>query len=348
MKRSLKSFGFFCVLVLCILTVPTIIFAADNPVKVVHVALGNYGDHWVQLVSGAREMAKALSVDLTTLDAQMSSNKQVQMLDNAINMKPDAIFIDHGEGTALKPGIQKAMNMGIPVIIFDVIVDVDVTSEISQDDYMLAYMSLSKLAQDINGEGNIVVVTLSGVAPLERRMRVLPLILERYQKIKVIQQIAPTFGSAVITETMSLMEAVLRAHAGEISAVWAPYDQLSIGALNAIKQQNLTIPVYGVDVSPYDLSLMAEEGSNWKATAACDPSEIGRVAIRIAYLAATGQKEAIPRYAIIPPALITQEDARKINLEAGEYLTKELVPEWGDSGIAWTPELRDLVNKSKE
>ncbi len=37
MKRSLKSFGFFCVLVLCILTVPTIIFAADNPVKVVHV-----------------------------------------------------------------------------------------------------------------------------------------------------------------------------------------------------------------------------------------------------------------------------------------------------------------------
>ena len=78
-----------------------------------------------------------------------------------------------------------------------------------------------------------------------------------------------------------------------------PYDQLSIGALNAIKQQNLAIPVYGVDVSPYDLSLMAEEGSNWKATAACDPSEIGRVAIRIAYLAATGQEEAIPRLSLI-------------------------------------------------
>lgn len=322
----------------------TLVFSEDS-VEVVHVALGNYGDHWVQLVSGAQEMAQKLGIELTVLDAQMSNNRQVQMLDNAITMRPDAIFIDHGEGSALAPGIQRAMNLGIPVIIFDVIVDVEVTSEISQDDYMLAYLSLSKLAQDLNGKGNIVVVTLSGVAPLERRMMVLPLILARYPQLKVLDQITPTFGSAVISTTMSQMEAILKAYPNQIDAIWAPYDQLSIGALQAIKQASLSIPIYGVDVSPYDLSLMAAPDSNWKATAAVDPAEIGRVAMRISYLAATEQYESIPRYAILPPVLITQEIARKVDLDKGEYLTGEILPGWGESDVAWTEEMKELVGK---
>jgi len=91
---------------------------------------------------------------------------------------------------------------------------------------------------------------------------------------------------------------------------------------------------------------MAKPGSVWKATAACDPSEVGKVAIRMAYLATTGKKELIPRQAIISAALITQEVARSLDLVAGEYITKELVPAWGDSGIAWTPEMRKLVQEN--
>ena len=335
MKRFLRLIVLVCVFLLLTVT----LCAASSPIKVVHVALGNYGDHWVQLVSGAKSMASQLGIELTVLDAQMSAAKQVQMLENAISMKPDAIFIDHGEGASMKPAMQKAMELGIPVIIFDVITDIEVTSEISQDDYMLGYMSLSKLAEDINGVGNIVIVTLSGCAPLERRMRVLALILERFPGIKVVQQIAPSFSSAVLSDTITRMQAVLKAP-GKIDAVWAPYDQLTIGSMKAIEESGKDIPVYGVDVSSYDLALMSKPGSIWKATAACDPSEIGKIAMRISYLAATGKKELIPRQVIIPAALITQEVARKLNLEAGEYITKELVPAWGDSGIAWTPEMQ--------
>lgn len=341
MKRFLR----ITVLVSVFLLLTVALCAASSPIKVVHVALGNYGDHWVQLVSGGKWMANQLGIELTVLDAQMSTAKQVQMLENAISMKPDAIFIDHGEGAAMKPAMQKAMGLGIPVIIFDVITDIEVTSEISQDDYMLGYRSLSKLAEDINGTGNFVIVTLSGVAPLERRMRILDLILKRFPGMKVVQQTAPSFGSAVISDTMSRMEAILKTP-GKIDAVWAPYDQISIGSMKAIEEAGKDIPVYGVDVSSYDLELMAKPGSVWKATAACDPSEIAKIAMRIAYLATTGQKELIPRQVIIPAALITQEIARSLNLKAGEYITKELVPAWGDSGIAWTPEMRKLVQEN--
>ncbi|MDI7246779.1 MAG: substrate-binding domain-containing protein [Bacillota bacterium] len=320
-------------------------FAAEKNVKVVHVALGNYGDHWVQLVNGAKSMAQDLGrVDLVTLEAQLSVEKQVQLLENATTMKPDVIFVDHGAGEALTPGIERAMKAGIKVVIFDVLTTAEVICDISQDDYMLAYLSLNRMAQDLGGKGNIVVIARAGSAPMERRKRILPLILDRYKGLKVVAEFSPEIGK-IIPSTIANMESVLLAHPkpDSIQAVWAPYDQYAVGACQAIKPSGRDISVYSIDVSPHDLELMRAPGSVWRATAACDPTEIGRVAIRVAYLAATGQK--VPQYIQIPAVLITQEDARA--LAPGQYLTKEIVPLWGDTGIAWTSELRAMVGKKK-
>lgn len=312
--------------------------------KFIHVALGNYGDHWVQLVKGVQEAAAAFgNVEVITMDAQLDRARQVQLLENAITMKPEVIFLDHGTGEAMVPGVKKAMQAGIKVILFDVVVPgVEVTCDIAQDDYMLAYHSLQKMAQDIGGKGNIVVVSTSGSAPIERRKRILPLILDRYPGIKVVAEFGKT-GANVVPQTVEMMDSVLTAHPGknDIHAIWAPFDQWAIGCLTAVQQRGRAIPIYSVDVSPYDLELMRKPGSMWKATAACDPSEIGRVAIRVAQLALTGQP--VPRYVIIPSALVTQEAARQ--LRAGEFVTKDVVPEWGDSGIAWTDELRAMLKK---
>lgn len=328
------------------LCVSTASFAAAKNVKVVHVALGNYGDHWVQLVNGAKSMAQELGcVDLITLEGQLSVERQVQLLENAITMKPDVIFVDHGAGEALTPGIERAMKAGIKVVIFDVITPAEVTCDISQDDYMLAYLSLNKMAQDLGGKGNIVVIARAGSAPMERRKRMLPLILDRYKGLKVVAEFSPEIGK-VVPSTIANMESVLLAHPkpDSIQAVWAPYDQYAVGACQAIKASGRDISVYSIDVSPHDLELMRAPGSVWRATAACDPTEIGRVAIRVAYLAATGQK--VPRYIQIPAVLITQEQARA--LAPGKYLTKDIVPEWGDTGIAWTSEMRAMVEKNKK
>lgn len=342
-RKILVSLCVFCIISL-VLAIGVGAASEAKKVKFIHVAMGNYGDHWVQVVKGIREAADAFgNVEVTTMDAQMDRAKQVQLLENAITMKPDVIFLDHGAGEAMVPGVKKAVNEGIKVILFDVVVPgADVTCDIAQDDYMLAYHSLQKLAQDIGGKGNIVVCTTTGSAPSERRKRILPLILDRYPGIKVIAEFGSS-GANVVSKTIEQMDSILTAHPGkdDIQAVWAPYDGWAIGCLTAIQQRGREMPVYSVDVSPYDLELMRAPGSMWKATAACDPSEIGRVAVRVAQLAVMGQPA--PRYVIIPSALITQEAARQMT--ADEFITNDVVPEWGDSGIAWTPELRAMWKK---
>lgn len=331
-------------IIIAILLIGMSVVTMGNPIKIIHVALGNYGAHWVQVVAGEKLMAKELGIDLTVLSGQMSAARQVQMLDTAIREDPDGIFVDHGEGASLTPGIERALSKGIPVVTFDVITPAKVVLDISQDDYMLAYKSLSKLALDLNGKGNFIVITLSGVAPLERRMKMLPLILQRFENLKVVDTLSPSFTSSVITDTMTLVQAALRSHKN-VDAIWAPYDALAVGALKAENLLGKNIPIYSVDVSPQDLSLMAAPNSPWKATAACDPSEIGKVAMRALYLAATGHaSEITSSFAIIPAALITQKMARSLDLTHGEYLSRKVVGSaWGDSGFVWTPELKKMV-----
>jgi len=52
-------------------------------------------------------------------------DKQVQILEDAINNKPDGIVLAPLNGDSLKPGVEKAMEMGIKVILIDSAVNSD-------------------------------------------------------------------------------------------------------------------------------------------------------------------------------------------------------------------------------
>jgi len=316
-------------------------------IKLVHVAAGNYGDHWVQMVSGLESMSKELGiVDLVTLEGQLKVQRHLEVLENALSMKPDVIFVDHGEAKALDPVIEKAINANIKVIVFDLATSVKrITANITQDDYMLAYKGLSMLAEDIQGEGKVVTIHRVGSAPLERRARIIPLMLERFPGIKILAEV-PTQSGMYVQSVMDNLGAILTANPSKdaIQAIWAPFDQFAIGACKALETAKRNIPVYSIDVSPYDLQLMAAPGSPWKATAACDPVEIGRLAVRAAVASAVFGLQ-VPKNVQLPAVLITQEKAR--SLGKGQYLNKKIVPEWGDSGLIWPKQLQDLVKDRK-
>lgn len=339
---------FFSLLVMVVLTIVFLggVNAQEkDKVEVVHVAFGNYGDHWVQMMNGAKEMANKLGVvNLTILDGQCIAQKQMELLETAIEMKPDVISIDHGEAAALDPVIEKALNRGIKVITGYLATSVeDIVCDIDQDDYMLAYKSLYKLIQDIGGRGNIAVVHRAGSATIERRMRILPLLLERFPKVEVIAYVPTTAGRYVET-TMENLASIFSANPepDSIKAIWAPFDQFAIGALKACEIAGRDIPIYGVDISVYDLQLMSEPGSNWIATAACDAAEVGRLFVRAAATTILFPEQNIPKYILLPPVLITQEGARSI--PEGQFITQEMIPEWGDSGLIWSDELKDLLD----
>ncbi|MFP3490986.1 substrate-binding domain-containing protein, partial [Staphylococcus sp. SIMBA_130] len=71
------------------------------------------------------------SVQVYNADNDLS--KMATHLDTAINQNVDAILIDHGRADALEPGVKKAVEKGIPVVVFDSDINVPGVTVIDQD-----------------------------------------------------------------------------------------------------------------------------------------------------------------------------------------------------------------------
>lgn len=297
-------------------------------------------DEWSsQFLSGINATAKQFGATLITTDAQHNREQMVSQMDAIIGQHPNVIIVNHGDASALKPEVVKAIQAGIKVITSDVSIDVPgLTSQLSQDDYSLALLSLEKMIQDINGEGNIVVIWVGGYAPMEKRMKILQVMESEYPNIHVVSQ----FGNATNTtfsDTMSRTEAVLRAHPGDIKAIWASWDQFALGAEQAVQSLNSKVPVYSIDLSTQDISKMRNSGSTWIASAGTDVYEYGAVAMKYAVGAAYDQP--VPRYYLMPGALVTDN-----NLPSGGSIHDWFAKTYPDQEqIGLTPALQSLLSK---
>ena len=311
-------------------------------VKVAIINEFTTGQWQVQYISGVRSMLTEAGIPQANIfmtDAQFNRAKMVSDLETALSKNVDIILINHGAAEGLRPLIEKAVKKGIVVVTVDLKLDMPEVIETNQDDYLLAYYSLIHLIEDFGGNANIAVVWVGGFTPMEKRQKILNLLLGEFPGIKVVA----TYGNATdntVGDTMQRTLAVLKAHP-TIDAFWASWDQFAQGVYKALMQTGKKIPIYSIDVSPEDIAMMRAKGSPWVATAASDPYELGRIDVRLALMKLVGEK--VPPFYIHPAAYITQNMVRK--LPEGQYLSKKYVPTWGESGKFWPDWLEQLAGK---
>lgn len=95
--------------------------AVTGPLSGKRVALimeFNTGTFSQQYVQGVKEEIAKFGGELTTFVADNDKAKMVSLLDSAINQKFDVILTDHGD-SLLEPGVKKAVEQKIPVVVFD-------------------------------------------------------------------------------------------------------------------------------------------------------------------------------------------------------------------------------------
>ncbi|MDQ0046213.1 simple sugar transport system substrate-binding protein [Paenibacillus polymyxa] len=286
----------------------------------------NTGTFSQQYVQGVEEEVKKFGGTLTKFVADNDKAKMASLLDSAINQQFDVILTDHGDAL-LETGLKKAISRNIPVIVFDAAINVPGAVVLSQDDQSMAELTLEQMKKDIGGKGNIVKVWVAGFAPMERRQVAYGAFLKSNPDIKEIA----TFGSAQnpALDTQAKMEAVLKQYPkGEITAVWAAWDEFAKGAARAIQQAGRTeIKVYGIDMSDEDLQMIQDPKNPWVASAAVDPTDIGRVQVRYAYQKLHGDN---PEEKVVLKAVYVQREA----LPDKQISTSELsqyVKGWGQS-----------------
>lgn len=107
-------------------------------------------------------------------------------LDQAVQKKASGILLDVTDAGLLKDGIDKAVAAGIPVIT----IDSDAPSSkrlffIGTNNYQAGLVGGQRLAQDLNGKGNVVVFTMPDQPNLQERLAGYKAALERTPNVKI-------------------------------------------------------------------------------------------------------------------------------------------------------------------
>lgn len=298
----------------------------------------NTGTFSAQYIDGVKEQAEKLGGEVTVFASDNKLDVMASNLDAAINQGFDGILIDHGQAGALEAGVRKAIERGIEVVVFDADINIPGVPLLQQDDQMMAEVTLEQLAADAGGEGSIVKIWVAGFAPMERRQVAYQAFQEKYPDIREIA----AFGNAnnPALDTQSQMEAILKQYPeGEITAVWAAWDEFAKGATRAIQQAGRTeIKVYGIDMSDEDLQMIQDPNSPWVASAAVDPKDIGRVQVRYLYQKFHG--DDTDDVIVLQPSFVQREDlpAEPINTTQ----LHEYVDGWGSSEQGYTDWMKEL------
>jgi ABC-type sugar transport system, periplasmic component len=307
---------------------------AKGEVNIALVRQLSSGDYFEQWLAGAQAEAKALGVTLDVSSGDGNNDKQALNLEQAVNQKADAIIVDHGFADTIQPAIKKAVDAGIPLVAFDVDPGTDQAVVLGQDDKQIAAKALDVLKADTGGEGEVIYVYVAGFAPLDRRNEVWEQFKKDNPGIKQVAQIG-VVNSSTASAVADQAKAALQANPN-VKAIFAPYDEFAKGAVLAIKELGLgdRVKVYGADISTADIGVMTEPGSPWVATAATDPSNVGRVAVRAAALLVA--KEPVDKALNVPPALITQQRLRDGGIANMEQLVAA-IPELTTPDVARVP-----------
>lgn len=260
------------------------------PVTIALVRQSGAGDYFEAWAQGAQNQAAASNITLTVTDARNDNARQASDLQQAISAKPAAIIVDHGQTDTIEPLIAQAAKAGIPVITYDVALPEGTPGVVatSQSDESLATGVLDQLVKDVGDGAEVGLVSATGFAPLDRRGAVWKTYVQQHGLKQVFFTGKVTESTA--TDNIPLVDAALKQHP-EVKAIFAPYDEITKGVVQAVQQNDLQgkVKVYGIDISNADLEVMTADGSPWTATSATDPAQIGAAVVRTSALKLAGQ-----------------------------------------------------------
>jgi simple sugar transport system substrate-binding protein len=275
-----------------------------GPVKIAMVRQSGAGDYFQQWGGGSTKQAASIGFDMQVYDAQADNAVQATQMQTAIDSGVVGIIVDHGLADTMNPLIAKALDKGIPVVVYDVETTDPRVVHTTQSDADMATKVLTVMAQDLGKSANIGYVNALGIAPLDRRN----VVFQQFVKDQSwnVKFFVGKFTNAVATDNAVLVDAALKANP-DVTGIFAPYDELTKGTLVGIKNNGLgdKIKAYGIDISNADLELMTAAGSPWVATAATDPAGVGAAVVRAMALKLATQLQGTDFK--FPAALITQK-----------------------------------------
>jgi ribose transport system substrate-binding protein len=208
-----------------------------EPEIVVGFSQTGFNHPWriAMLEAAQAEACRHENVSIIVLDGNVDVAKQSNDVRDLLARGVDAVLLSPVESAALMPASRAVMNQGIPLIVMDRDVPSEKTLFIGQSNVTMGEKVAQKMADDLEGSGNIVVITgLQGSSPAVDRDQGMKNVLANYPDIEVL---AVGDGEWIREPAVPIMEDFLTAHP-EINAVFSHAEESSWGAQLAIARAN--------------------------------------------------------------------------------------------------------------
>lgn len=218
----------------------------DKP-KVAVVLKTGSAQYWKMVEIGARKAFQDFGIDGEIIAAPYKYNEyeqqQLNMLKQALSKNPDALIVAPNASSAI-PILEEYTKKNIPVLM----VDTDIgwskqTAFIGTDNYVLGKKSAELLISRLQSGEKVVILGGNKHDPV------------MIERIKGAKEAFKAAGIEVLVEqhdigeldsSKSAMEVILRT-TPDIDGVFASNDEMALGALKLIEEQEMQIPVTGTD-----------------------------------------------------------------------------------------------------
>jgi ribose transport system substrate-binding protein len=216
-------------------------------------------------------------------------DKQLEMLQTALDKGPDAIVFAALDSIAAIPLLERAQEEGIPVIAFDSGVDSDIPlATAATDNVAAAALAADKMAELIGGAGEVAVIAhdqtsrtgIDRVAGFTERMA------EEYPDITVVDV---QYGAGDQLKSTDLAKAIMLAHPN-LAGFFGANEGSIIGVLNAVTELNMEgeIVVIGYDSGAQQIAAIRDGFQSGAITQ--NPIGIGYKAVEAAVMALRGEE----------------------------------------------------------
>jgi ribose transport system substrate-binding protein len=258
---------------------------------------------------GIREIIEAQGDKLISFDPGNDQLKQLDQIQELINMHVDAIFLNPVDWQQVKPGLLSAKKAKIPVINIDTpVYDIDLVDCLVMSDNVQAGKLLAEDLLQRKSSARIAIIDhLSAKSALDRVKGFSSIISEK-NTYKIVARFS---SDGNIEQALLGMENILKLRT-QVDVAFATNDPSAMGVLAALEAVQLTgkVLVYGVDGAPYAKRMILE--GKMTATVAQSPVEIGRTAAEMTYQLLKGKE--IKRTILVPVFLIKAENVQQYGI----------------------------------
>jgi ABC-type sugar transport system substrate-binding protein len=261
---------------------------------------------------GIQDVAAAQPyIEYELLDGQARVERQIALMQTAINRGVHAIFLQPGDSQAVGPAIKRAREAGVPVITLNIDSSEEHATHIAMNHYQGGVEIGKKMGEMMQGTGRVVILNApSGVTIREQRTNGFKHGLKQYPGIRIVADHSAGWDRKRAREVLA---AIMSANSN-IQGVFGVNDSMALGAVDVLKARGLIgkVVVFGDDGEKDALSSI--EAGELTGTQYTDGYQQGRLAASLALAAAMSGATAccFQRHVLMPYHILTRDNVSLI------------------------------------